>query len=103
MNHHTPIRDEASLILSGMQRDTLGQTMADMAAALLPARHPVELNPNTPVIIQQYIHGEMVTIGGPYWNADTAKAASSVGRWIELPDGGWRSEDGRTIIQPEGV
>ena len=97
MNTQTPIRDEASLILS----DWLGDRMAAQAREMLPARHPVQLNPGNPVYLLEYVHGELLTMGGPYWNADVAKQASDVGKWIEI-DGGWRSEDGRTLIT-EGV
>jgi hypothetical protein len=95
-------RDTASLVISGWQSDWLGDRMAAQAREMLPARHPVQLNPGNPVYLLEYVHGVLITSGGPYWNADVAKQASDVGKWIELPDGaGWRSEDGRTLIQAD--
>lgn len=99
MTHHAPIPDTASLILSSWQKDTVGQRMADMAAEILPARHPAEPPvPYKPVFILDYVHGALITSGGPYSNAEIAKAAcGEVGKWIEI-DNGWRSEDGRTLV-----
>ncbi len=102
MNHSAPITDEASHILSGWQKDTLGERMAAHARQMAPARHPMNLNPDKPVFILDYVHGALITSGGPYANATIAKSAcGEVGKWIELPDGGWRSEDGRSLIVSE--
>ena len=45
-----------------------------------------------------YIQGVLMTMGGPYGSVRDAMSRSDVGRWIPLPDGNWRSEDGRNVI-----
>lgn len=60
--------------------------------------------PNTfdPVFSFYWVHGTWTEMGY-FANADRAKQASDCGKWIALDDGCWRSEDGRSLIEPERV
>lgn len=50
-----------------------------------------------PMFLRQYVGGTLLTLG-MYSSAQAAMNASDVGDWLPLGSG-WRSADGRTIIE----
>ena len=92
--------ENASLILSGWLKpvDHLAPIRSALGPGCLAAKRPTY----DPVFSFLWLAGTWTEMGY-FANAERAKQASDVGRWIELDDGCWRSEDGRRLIEPERV
>jgi hypothetical protein len=53
-----------------------------------------------PVFVRKYVSGAMLT-WGYYPSARSAMLASDEAVWIPNGEHKWRSQDGRTVIEPE--